>query len=129
MDPLIGQLLGDYLVKSPLGEGAFAQVYLAEQQSLRRPAVLKILREGLYEDPRFVERFQKEATLAARLSHPGVAAIFATGKTPEGRPFFAMEYVPGQTLTRLLAAGALEPRRAARLLCLVAEAVDAAHEQ
>jgi serine/threonine protein kinase len=130
-DPFLFRTIGkDFYIRSPLGEGGFAKVYIADQTSLQRRAVVKILRQELSHNPQIIERFRQEAQLAARLSHPGIAKIFAIGEIEEDKlPFFAMEYIAGRPLSKILKAeGGLEMKRAARLLCLIAEAIDHAHE-
>jgi serine/threonine protein kinase len=130
-DPFLYRTVGkDFYIRSPLGEGGFAKVYIADQTSLQRRAVVKILRLELAHNAQIVERFRQEAHLAARLSHPGIAKIFAIGDLEEEKlPFFAMEYIAGRPLSKIIKAeGGLELKRAARLLCLIAEAIDHAHD-
>ena len=130
-DPFLYRTVGkDFYIRSPLGEGGFAKVYIADQTSLQRRAVVKILRMELAQNAQIVERFRQEAHLAARLSHPGIAKIFAIGEIEEEKlPFFAMEYIAGRPLSKIVKAeGGIELKRAARLLCLIAEAIDHAHD-
>jgi len=92
--------VGPYRIVSRLGEGAMGDVYLAEQESpVRRRVGLKILKFGLA-TREIVARFELERDALAMLSHPNIARIFDAGTTPDGRPFFAMEYVEGQPITR-----------------------------
>jgi eukaryotic-like serine/threonine-protein kinase len=92
--------VGPYRILSRLGEGAMGEVYLAEQESpVRRRVGLKILKFGLA-TREVVARFELERDALAMLAHPNIARIFDAGTTPDGRPFFAMEYVEGQPITR-----------------------------
>jgi serine/threonine protein kinase len=92
--------IGPYRIVSRLGEGAMGEVYLAEQESpVRRRVGLKILKFGLA-TREVVARFELERDALALLAHPNIARIFDAGTTPDGRPFFAMEYVEGQPITR-----------------------------
>jgi serine/threonine-protein kinase len=92
---------GRYLIEDTLGHGGMAVVYLARDAELDRPVALKVLAENLGGDGEVRERFVREARLAARLSHPNVVHVFDAGED-DGRPFIVMEYVPGETLARVL---------------------------
>ncbi|MBI4912170.1 MAG: tetratricopeptide repeat protein [Acidobacteria bacterium] len=81
-----------------LGRGGMGVVYEAEQLNPRRPVALKVIRGGAQLDPAQVRLFQREAQALARLRHPEIAGIYASGCTPEGTPWFAMELVRGETL-------------------------------
>ena len=70
-------------------------VYLAEQREpLRRQVAVKLIRGGLY-DRRLLKRFEAEGQAMARLTHVNVASVYEAGSTEDGRPYIAMEYVPG----------------------------------
>lgn len=73
-------------------------VYEAQQQNPRRAVALKVIRGGAYVTEEQVKRFQREAQALARLKHPGIAAIYESGRTEDGQHFFAMELVRGETL-------------------------------
>lgn len=127
-DDLVGELLdGRYRVLERLADGGMASVYLAVDTRLDREVALKVMRPHLAQDETFRSRFHREARSAARLSHPGVVAVFDQGED-EGRMFLAMEYVPGQTLREVIQAeGALTPRAALDIMLPVLEALAAAH--
>ena len=80
-------------------------LYLALDPAIDRLVALKLLRVN---HPEIRERFMREARLAARLQHPNIVTIFDVGEH-EGQPFIAMEYIPGETLAELIAAGAPLP--------------------
>ena len=92
---------GRYRVTRKLGGGGMADVYLAEDQELGRRVAVKILHERYANDDQFVERFRREATHAAGLSHPNIVSIFDRGET-DGSYFIVMEYVEGRTLKELI---------------------------
>ena len=92
---------GRYRLERKLGSGGMADVWLAEDQELGRKVAIKMLHERYANDTQFVERFRREATHAASLSHPNVVSIFDRGET-EGSYFIVMEYVEGRTLKELL---------------------------
>jgi hypothetical protein len=109
-----------------VGRGGMGVVYLARQLSLGRLVALKMLLPGADTDPTQRALFRAEAEAAARLQHPHIVQVHAVGEQ-DGRPFLAMEYVPGGTLARRLAAGPLPPNHAAGLVASLAGAVAAAH--
>jgi eukaryotic-like serine/threonine-protein kinase len=99
---LTGQLFaGRYRIERKLGGGGMADVYLAEDQELGRRVAVKILHERYANDEQFVERFRREATHAAGLSHPNIVSIFDRGEA-DGAYFIVMEYVEGKTLKELV---------------------------
>jgi beta-lactam-binding protein with PASTA domain/predicted Ser/Thr protein kinase len=101
-DTLSGTLFATrYRIIRKLGGGGMADVYLAEDQELGRRVAVKILHERYANDEQFVERFRREATHAAGLSHPNIVSIFDRGET-NGSYFIVMEYVEGKTLKELI---------------------------
>jgi eukaryotic-like serine/threonine-protein kinase len=101
-DTLSGTLFaGRYRVTRKLGGGGMADVYLAEDQELGRRVAVKILHDRYANDDQFVERFRREATHAAGLSHPNIVSIYDRGET-NGSYFIVMEYVEGRTLKELI---------------------------
>ncbi|MDZ7620619.1 MAG: serine/threonine-protein kinase, partial [Patescibacteria group bacterium] len=98
---LVGRLLGDYRLLRLLGQGAMAEVYLAEQLSLRRRVAVKILKPELAHDPKYLERFRREAQSAAALVHGSIVQVYEVGEQA-GLHFIAQEYVQGQNLREWL---------------------------
>jgi eukaryotic-like serine/threonine-protein kinase len=99
---LTGTLFANrYRVTRKIGGGGMADVYLAEDQELGRRVAVKILHSRYANDDQFVERFRREATHAASLSHPNIVSIFDRGET-DGSYFIVMEYVEGKTLKQLI---------------------------
>jgi serine/threonine-protein kinase len=92
---------GRYRITRKIGGGGMADVYLAEDQELGRRVAVKILHNRYQNDDQFVERFRREATHAASLSHPNIVAIFDRGEA-DGSYFIVMEYVEGRTLKELI---------------------------
>jgi len=92
---------GRYRLERRLGTGGMADVWLAEDQELGRNVAIKMLHERYAGDTQFVERFRREATHAAGLSHPNVVSIFDRGMA-EGSYYIVMEYVEGRTLKELI---------------------------
>lgn len=111
-DPARGTLFaGKYVIVKELGRGGMGIVYEAEQQNPKRPVALKVIRGGTLVTETTVKMFQREAQTLARLKHPNIAAIYESGRTGDGRHYFAMELVRGETLTAFLA-----PRNVSGLL-------------
>jgi serine/threonine-protein kinase len=92
---------GRYRLERKLGSGGMADVWLAEDQELGRKVAIKMLHERYANDTQFVERFRREATHAAGLSHPNVVSIYDRGEAA-GSYFIVMEYVEGRTLKELI---------------------------
>jgi serine/threonine-protein kinase len=92
---------GRYVLARKLGSGGMADVWLAEDQELGRRVAIKMLHERYASDEQFVERFRREATNAAGLSHPNIVSIYDRGEA-EGSYFIVMEYVEGRTLKELV---------------------------
>jgi serine/threonine-protein kinase len=98
---LSGKSLGDYQILRRLGRGGMAEVYLAQQGSLRRQVALKILRSQLADDNAYVQRFHREAQAAASLVHANIVQIYEVGQI-DGYHYIAQEYVPGRNLRQHL---------------------------
>lgn len=127
-DPVVGRLIeGRYRVEAIIARGGMSTVYRATDIRLDRTVALKVMQRSLAEDPGFVERFDREAKSAARLSHPNVVGVYDQGSY-DGLVFLVMEYVPGHTLRDVLRVhGALEPLRALGVVDPVLRGLAAAH--
>jgi WD40 repeat protein len=121
-----GPLLGDYELLAELGRGGMGIVYKARHRLLGRLVALKVTLDGRLVSESDVQRFQLEASAAARLDHPNIVPIYEVG-TVEGQRYLAMAFVDGGSLARALTAGPLPPRRAAALIRTAAAAVAYAH--
>lgn len=128
MADLTGQLIaGRYLVKAFIASGGMASVYRARDQVLEREVALKIIHPHLATDKSFVEKFRREAKMAASLSHPNLVNVFDQG-TDNQIIFLVMEFVPGINLRDALNDfGALTPDRALEILEPLTSGLAAAH--
>jgi len=121
--------LGPYRVLRVLGEGGMGTVYLAEQvEPIRRRVALKVIRRGM-ETRDAIARFQAERQALARMDHPYVAKVLDAGTTTDRRPFFVMEYVSGDRLTRFCDERKLTLRDRIALFAEVCDGVHHAHQQ
>jgi tRNA A-37 threonylcarbamoyl transferase component Bud32 len=120
-------LRGRFRIEKGIGKGAQAHVYLARDQVLDREVAIKILNEAIAKDPEALERFLREARLAARVHHAGCIAIYDFGEE-RGLTFMAMEYFKGRTLKDLVKKKALNTYLALRVVRDVAAALGAVHE-
>jgi tetratricopeptide (TPR) repeat protein/predicted Ser/Thr protein kinase len=125
---LAGSSIGPYRVIRLLGRGGMGAVYLAEQEEpIQRQVALKVVRFGL-ETKQVLARFEAERQSLARMSHAGIAQVYDAGQTG-GRPYFAMEYVPGASLTEHCNSRRLGPRARLELFTEVCAAVQHAHQK
>jgi beta-lactam-binding protein with PASTA domain/tRNA A-37 threonylcarbamoyl transferase component Bud32 len=120
---------GRYRVLSRLGSGGMAEVYLAEDQLLGRHVAVKVLHHHFAEDQEFVERFRREASSAAALSHQNIVGIFDRGEW-NGTYYIAMEYVAGRSLKTIVRdEGPLDPAVAIDIVVQILRGARFAHRR
>src|SRR5215510_1362981 len=128
LDPLIGRTIrGRFRVLRKLGEGGMGVVYLADQISFHRRVALKVLHGHYARDEEFIERFQREAHLAAMLNHAHIVTVYDFDQGEDGSLFIAMEYVEGRDLGEIIQRGRIGLREAVRFARQIAEGLDMAH--
>jgi serine/threonine-protein kinase len=125
---MVGRVLGGrYRLEETIAAGGMGTVFAATDERLHRRVAVKVLKEHLATDPKFVERFQREARAAAALSHPNVASVFDFGED-DSTPFIVMEMAPGRDLARVLREeGPLAPERARGIAAQMCAALAHAH--
>lgn len=121
-----GVEVGPFRILGVLGAGGMATVYRARDTSLDRTVALKVLPPQFLYDGTFARRFEQEARLVAKLEHPNIVPIYASG-IDAGIPWMSMRLLTGGNLGALLARRRLEAREAVRVLRSVADALDYAH--
>jgi serine/threonine protein kinase len=130
-DPSSGSLpfkeFGPYRIKQALGEGGMGVVYLAEREDLGNEVAIKILRDA-WVSPARRERFNAEQRTLAQLNHPSIARLYDADTSPDGTPFFVMEYVEGVPLTEFCKTQKCSIPERLRLFRAVCEAVLYAHQ-
>jgi serine/threonine-protein kinase len=125
----VGQVLQHrYRILAPIGTGASASVYLADDVTLRRRVAVKMLHAALAQDDAFLRRFRAEAQAAAALNHPHVMAVYDWGE--EDVPFLVTEYLGGGSLRGMLDQGRrLSPAQALLVGLDACRGLDYAHRQ
>ena len=121
-------LSGRYRIIRPLASGGMARVFLAEDLRLQRQVAVKVIHPHLAEDATFIDKFRREAVMAAGLNHPNLVNIFDQG-TDAGAPYLVMEYVSGRTLREVLNEfGSLPSNRALQTIEAILGGLAAAHQ-
>jgi serine/threonine-protein kinase len=130
-DALIGRtVIGQYVIRSRIGDGGMGAVYRAEQTTVGRDAAIKVLHPQLSASRDVAERFQQEARAASQLNHPNVVTIYNYGAMEDGTLFLAMEFLDGTNLKDLVTkSGPLAPERAVKIAKQIAESLDEAHRR
>lgn len=125
-----GDILGNYKVQEFLGEGGMGTVYRVVHVALGRTYALKVLRSKVVDrDPTAAQRFLREARTAARVRHPNIVDVFDYGTLPDGRPYFVMELLEGESLADRVDRGALPPAEVVTIARQLATALCAAHDR
>ncbi len=129
MTEQVGRVLGSrYRLTAPIGSGSSAEVYLADDVTLRRRVAVKVLHPALADDEAFLSRFQAEARAAAALSHPNLMAVYDWGEA-DG-PYLVLEFLGGGSLRGMLDQGRrLSPSQALMVGLDTARALDFAHSR
>ncbi len=127
----LAKLLPQYEITRMLGRGGMGAVYQGTQKSLDRTVAIKILSNDLETaDASFAERFKNEARAMARLSHPGIVAVFDSGETANGLLYIVMEFIEGTDVARMLAQNKrLHTEHAMAITAHVCDALAYAHER
>ena len=119
---------GNYEILAEIARGGMGAVYKARQGGLDRLVAIKVILSGPGATPAYIERFLAEARTAARLQHPAIVSIVEVGQI-DGRYFFSMEFLPGETLAEIAKRGPIPSEQAVRYARDIAEAVHYAHER
>ena len=128
-EPEAAKRIGSYRLLQLIGEGGMGEVWLAEQlEPVRRKVAIKVIKAGM-DTKQVVARFESERQALALMDHAAIAKVFDGGSTPEGRPYFVMEYVAGIPLTEHCDVHKLSTRERLELLADVCEGVQHAHQK
>ncbi|HEX5473484.1 MAG TPA: serine/threonine-protein kinase [Vicinamibacterales bacterium] len=127
--PSSHRTIGAYRLIDKLGEGGMGEVWRAEQSTpFRRTVAIKLIKAGM-DTSAVVARFESERQALALMAHPNIASVFDAGSTPDGRPFFAMEYVAGTPITTFCDRQRLSVRQRLALFIQVCDGVQHAHQK
>src|SRR5271170_7702441 len=121
------RLIEHYEVVRKLGAGGSGVVYLANDTLLMRPVVLKILKRGALSIEQMRSTVLREARLASAIEHPNVCAIYEVGES-EDEAYIVMQYVPGQSLDKIIANGAASVQLGLSVGIQIADGLSAAHQ-
>ncbi|MEI7458432.1 MAG: serine/threonine-protein kinase [Pirellula sp.] len=119
--------MGDYELLEEVGRGGMGIVYRATQVSLNREVAIKMILRDRLATVLEKQRFFAEAQATAKLEHPGIVPVYDVGEI-DGRPYFAMKYIRGRTLSDLMASGMVTHRQSAGYLEQISRAVQFAHD-
>jgi serine/threonine protein kinase len=124
-----GDRIGPYKLLQQIGEGGCGVVYIAEQQEpLRRRVALKVIKLGM-DTKDVIARFEAERQILALMDHPNIAKVLDAGATETGRPFFVMEFVPGERITTYCDRQNLATPERLALFVQVCHAIQHAHQK
>ena len=124
-----GTVIGRYHLLQRIGEGGMGEVWLAEQKEpVRRRVALKLVKAGM-SSREVIARFESERQALAVMDHPAIAKVFDAGSTPQGAPYFVMEYVAGVPITAYCDNHRLSTRERLELFMHVCEGVQHAHQK
>ena len=126
-----GTIVGEYRVEGKLGEGGMAVVYSAVHPLIGKKAAIKVMSPILSADAGAVARFALEARSVNRIGHPNIVDVFSFGRLPDGRSYFVMEWLPGETLYERLwkQHGPLPLTDVINILDQICDALEATHEK
>jgi hypothetical protein len=120
--------VGDYELIEELGRGGMGVVFRARQISLNREVAVKMILRGRLASESDLQRFLAEASATARLEHPNIVPVYEVGDV-DGRPFFSMQLVEGETLSQRVADSPLPQRQSAEIVATIARAIGFAHQR
>ncbi len=123
----VGGSVGNYIVKSKLGEGGMGIVWLAEHPLIGKRVAIKVIHPSYARNPEAVSRFFTEAQAVNRVGHPNIVDITDFGQSPAGESYFVMEYLSGQSLAQRMQQAGLDLRRAVHVAAQACDALAASH--
>lgn len=125
---IIGENVGPYRLIDKLGKGGMATVFKAYHPSLDRYVAIKALHPAFMEHPGFIDRFQREAKVVAKLDHPNIVPIFDFSEH-EDRPYLVLKYVQGETLKARLEKSKLTYKESRHIFRVISSALAYAHQE
>ncbi len=123
----LGKTIGNYKILEIIGTGGMGQVFLAEKNGLDKKFALKIIKRGM-DTEAVLKRFVRERQILSRLEHPNIANLLDAGSTENDLPYFVMEYIEGETITRFCDTHQLNTFERLEIFQKVCKAVKYAHQ-
>ncbi len=129
-EDLVGKTIGNYVLKKLLGKGGMGAVYMAEHPRIEKQVAVKVLSQYVVSQPMAAQRFESEAKLISRISHPNIIEIFDFGALEDGRLYYIMEMLDGRELRKVMKAKRrMSPRDVLPYLEQICAALQAAHDE
>lgn len=126
-DKLIGKEIGEYKIQKEIGSGGMGKVYLATREGFEQKFALKLIKRGM-DTEAVLKRFVRERQILSRLEHQNIARLLNVGSTPEGLPYFVMEYIKGEPITKYCQNNGLSINKKLEIFQKVCGAVSYAHQ-
>jgi serine/threonine-protein kinase len=124
-----GSPVGEYVVERKIGEGGMGMIFAASHPIIGKRVAIKVLNPAMAANPEVVQRFIQEAKSVNQIRNRNIVDIFSFGTLPDGRSYFAMEFLEGESLAQRLARAPMPWHEAVGIWLQVASAVEAAHRQ
>ena len=128
-DLVAGTVVGEYRIEKKIGQGGMGVVYSAVHPLIGKKAAIKVIGADVGTDPIVVQRFIQEARSVNQIGHPNIVDVFAFGQLPDGRNYFVMEHLQGESLRGRLTRAFIPLADGIQILDEIAGALEAAHEQ
>ncbi len=124
-----GSVVGEYTIERKIGQGGMGVVYAAIHPLIGKKAAIKVIGAELGTDSVIVQRFVQEARSVNQIGHPNIVDVFAFGELPDGRNYFVMELLQGESLRERLTRALIPLTEGIQIVDEIAAALEAAHEQ
>src|SRR5688572_6552245 len=124
-----GTEVGGYVLGDKIGSGGMGVVYGATHPRIGKRVAIKVLAPTFSGDPSTVERFEQEARLVNEIRHPNIVDVFQFGQLADGRSYFVMEWLEGESISGRLERGPMPTKETLEVLDAMCDALEAAHEK
>src|SRR5215470_16390835 len=127
-DLVPGTMIGEYKIEQKIGQGGMAVVYSAVHPVIGKKAAIKVISHQLSTDTQAIQRFRQEARAVNQIGHLHIVDIFSFGSLPDGRHYFVMELLQGESLSSRMERQRLSLAESVEILEQICDALEAAHE-
>jgi serine/threonine protein kinase len=125
----VGSVVGKYVVRAKVGEGAMGTVYLGQHQALETRVAIKVIRRDVRQTEEDVSRFFTEARAASKIGHENIVSVYDVGRTDDGDPYYIMELLTGESLAQRIARGRRPLEEVRHVAAQIAGALAASHQK